>query len=93
MMSTAGCKSYHGLYAQRFFLGMIEAGVSPMFMLIVSSFYRKNEQALRMGAWYSASQYNLSLSLLEADKVLQPDTSRSSLHSSTSALGTSLEAA
>lgn len=55
-MATAGCTSYKGLYAQRFFLGMIEAGVSPMFMLIVAGFYRKNEQALRMGAWYSASE-------------------------------------
>lgn len=59
MMSTAGCTNHHGLYAQRFFLGMIEAGVSPMFMLIVSGFYRKNEQALRMGAWYSASMLPL----------------------------------
>jgi MFS family permease len=56
MMATAGCTNYQGLYAQRFFLGMIEAGVSPMFMLIVAGFYRKNEQALRMGAWYSASK-------------------------------------
>ena len=59
MMSTAGCTNYQGLYAQRFFLGMIESGVSPMFMLVVSGFYRKNEQALRMGAWYSASMFLL----------------------------------
>lgn len=59
MMSTAGCTSYHGLYAQRFFLGMIESGVSPMFMLVVASFYRKHEQALRMGMWYAASKYSL----------------------------------
>jgi MFS family permease len=56
MMSTAGCSSYSGFYAQRFFLGMIEAGVSPMFMLVVSGFYRKHEQALRMGLWYCASR-------------------------------------
>lgn len=57
MMSTAGCRSFHGLYAQRFFLGMIESGVSPMFMLVVSGFYQKHEQALRMGIWYSATGY------------------------------------
>ena len=55
MMATAGCSSFHGLYAQRFFLGMIESGVSPMFMLVVAGFYRKHEQALRMGMWYAAS--------------------------------------
>jgi MFS family permease len=55
MMATAGVKTWQGLYIQRFFLGVLEAGVSPMFMLIVSGFYKKNEQALRMGAWYCAT--------------------------------------
>ena len=55
MMSTAGCTGFRGFYAQRFFLGMIESGVSPMFMLIVAGFYKKHEQALRMGVWYCAS--------------------------------------
>jgi MFS family permease len=57
MMATAGCQTFHGLYAQRFFLGMIESGVSPMFMLVVAGFYQKHEQALRMGAWYCATGY------------------------------------
>lgn len=35
MMSTAGVQTFHGLYAQRFFLGFIESGVSPMFMLVI----------------------------------------------------------
>ena len=35
---------------------MIESGVSPMFMLIVAGFYKKHEQALRMGVWYAASK-------------------------------------
>ncbi len=56
-MATAGCQSFHGLYAQRFFLGMVESGVSPMFMLVVAGFYQKHEQALRMGAWYCATGY------------------------------------
>ncbi|CAI7667254.1 unnamed protein product [Penicillium pancosmium] len=45
------------LYVQRFFLGMLEAGVSPMFMLIVGGWYKKNEQAFRMGIWYSCTGY------------------------------------
>lgn len=55
LMCTAAVSNYHGLYAQRFFLGLLESGVSPMFMLIVAGFYRKDEQALRMGAWYCAT--------------------------------------
>lgn len=31
--------------------------MSPMFMLIVGGWYKKREQALRMGAWYSATGY------------------------------------
>jgi hypothetical protein len=64
MMATAGCSGYQGFFAQRFFLGMVEAGVSPMFMLVVSGFYRKHEQALRMGLWYCASK---STSVIHTD--------------------------
>ncbi|KAK5101135.1 hypothetical protein LTS08_004741 [Lithohypha guttulata] len=57
LMCTAACHNFQSLYAQRFFLGLLESGVSPMFMLIVSGFYLKTEQALRMGAWYCATGY------------------------------------
>lgn len=49
LMCTAGCSTYRGLYAQRFFLGFLESGVSPGFMLIVGGWYKKQEQAFRMG--------------------------------------------
>jgi MFS family permease len=52
---TAACTTYQGLYTQRFFLGALEAGVSPIFMLIVGQFYRKDEQALMMG-WVSCCE-------------------------------------
>jgi hypothetical protein len=57
LMCTAACNTFQALYAQRFFLGLLESGVSPMFMLIVAGFYKKNEQALRMGVWYCATGY------------------------------------
>jgi predicted MFS family arabinose efflux permease len=57
LMCTAACHNYEGLYAQRFFLGFLESGISPMFMLVVGQFYKKNEQALRMGAWYCCTGY------------------------------------
>lgn len=49
LILTTVCTDYKGLYAQRFFLGVLESGISPMFMMIVGSFYKKNEQAFRMG--------------------------------------------
>jgi MFS family permease len=35
LMTTAAVQNYQGLYAQRFFLGMLESGVSPAWMLVV----------------------------------------------------------
>ncbi|KAH7357504.1 major facilitator superfamily domain-containing protein [Pyrenochaeta sp. MPI-SDFR-AT-0127] len=57
LILTVICRDYKDLYAQRFFLGLLESGVSPMFMVIVGSFYKKNEQAFRMGIWYSCTGY------------------------------------
>ncbi|KAK7217741.1 hypothetical protein V2G26_005744 [Clonostachys chloroleuca] len=57
VMCTVACKNYQSLYAQRFFLGFLESGVSPMFMLVVGGWYKRDEQALRMGIWYCATGY------------------------------------
>ncbi|RMZ13018.1 hypothetical protein D0862_02478 [Hortaea werneckii] len=57
LICTVTCTNYQGIYAQRFFLGLLESGISPLFMLIVGSFYRKDEQAMRMGIWYSCTGY------------------------------------
>jgi MFS family permease len=46
---AAACQTWQGFYAQRFFLGFLEAGVSPIFMLVVGQFYKKDEQAFMMG--------------------------------------------
>ncbi|KAL4889856.1 major facilitator superfamily domain-containing protein [Aspergillus ambiguus] len=57
LILTPACTGYRGAYAQRFFLGFTEAGISPMFMMIVGGWYKKDEQSLRMGAWYSCTGY------------------------------------
>lgn len=56
LMLTIECHDYKGLYANRFFLGFLEAGLSPMLMIIVASFYKKTEQPLRLGSWWSAGK-------------------------------------
>ncbi|KAM0746522.1 MFS general substrate transporter [Meredithblackwellia eburnea MCA 4105] len=50
----AFCNSYQGIFAQRFFLGVFESGVTPCFMILTASFYKKPEQASRTGLWYAA---------------------------------------
>ncbi|CAH0020169.1 unnamed protein product [Clonostachys rhizophaga] len=57
LMMTAACQTWQTLYVQRFFLGLLEAGVSPMFMMAVGSFYTKGEQAVRQGVWYSSTGF------------------------------------
>ncbi|KAJ5517043.1 hypothetical protein N7527_008603 [Penicillium freii] len=57
LILTPACTNFQGLYAQRFFLGFTEAGISPIFMMIVGGWYKKDEQSLRMGAWYSCTGY------------------------------------
>ncbi|KAK4149221.1 major facilitator superfamily domain-containing protein [Chaetomidium leptoderma] len=57
LILTTVCHNYQGVYAQRFFLGVLESGISPMFMLIVGSWYQKQEQAMRMGIWYCCTGY------------------------------------
>lgn len=64
LMCSAACHNWQGFYAQRFFLGFLESGISPMFMLVVGGWYKKREQALRMGAWYSCTGYVSAISPL-----------------------------
>ena len=60
-MLHAVCKSHSGFYALRFFLGMLEACVSPTLILIVSAWYKQNERATRI-SWFYAG--NLSTSVV-----------------------------
>ncbi|KAI1799046.1 MFS general substrate transporter [Daldinia bambusicola] len=49
----AACKSYAGLLVCRFFLGVLEAAVVPAWVLFTSQWYTKEEQAFRVGIWFS----------------------------------------
>lgn len=53
LASMAACKSYEGLLACRFFLGVFEAAIVPAWVLFTSQWYTKEEQAFRVGIWFS----------------------------------------
>lgn len=53
--TMAFVKNYHALLAVRFILGVLEAGFAPGVMLILSSWYKKDEQARRFSIFYSAA--------------------------------------
>lgn len=46
------CHNFGGLLADRFFLGIFEAGCLPLFSVITAQWYRRSEQPLRIAAWY-----------------------------------------
>lgn len=54
-MSTAGVTTFHGLFAQRFFLGFTESIVPTTFMVIISGYYTQAEQTWRQCLWYSST--------------------------------------
>ncbi|KAF1845294.1 putative allantoate permease [Cucurbitaria berberidis CBS 394.84] len=47
--------SYPGLLSVRFFLGALEATVTPAFVILTSMWYKQDEQARRMGYWLSCN--------------------------------------
>lgn len=47
----AAARNYAGLLTVRFFLGALEATVTPAFVIFTSMWYKKNEQGRRMGYW------------------------------------------
>ncbi|KAF5025397.1 hypothetical protein F66182_2499 [Fusarium sp. NRRL 66182] len=49
----AACHNYSGLLACRFFLGALEATIVPAWVLFTSQWYTKEEQAFRVGIWFS----------------------------------------
>jgi len=53
--ATPACHSFGGLLADRFFLGLFEAGCLPLFSVITAQWYRRSEQPLRVAAWYGTN--------------------------------------
>ncbi|TID18927.1 MFS transporter ACS family allantoate permease [Venturia nashicola] len=53
--SMAACNNFTGLMITRFLLGLFEAGCLPVFSVITSQWYRRQEQPIRVAAWYSTN--------------------------------------
>lgn len=52
IMLTPTVKSYQGLMANRFFLGVAESCIAPAFTVYITFWWTRREQALRSGLWY-----------------------------------------
>jgi MFS transporter, ACS family, allantoate permease len=58
----SACHNASGLFALRFFMGMMEAPALPGLTVLTSMWYTKKEQALRVAIW-SSTVASVSLSL------------------------------
>lgn len=52
LMTTPACYNFAGIAINRFLLGMIEAVVTPGFVLMTGMWYTSEEQPLRLASWY-----------------------------------------
>ncbi|KAH8803568.1 major facilitator superfamily domain-containing protein [Xylogone sp. PMI_703] len=52
LFCTPGAKDFAGLFACRFFLGFVEGGISPAYVLITGMWYKKDEIPQRMTLWF-----------------------------------------
>lgn len=50
---TPACKNFAGLAVNRFLLGCSEAVVNPGFVLVLSMWWRQDEQPMRLTTYYS----------------------------------------
>ena len=64
VLLTPTCNSFAGILANRFFLGLVESGVSPIFMLVVGMWYTQKETSFRSSVWYSCSGGSMLISPL-----------------------------
>ncbi|OCF37930.1 allantoate permease [Kwoniella heveanensis BCC8398] len=52
---TVTCTNYPGFVAQRVFLGLAESAVSPAFVAVTALWWKPQEQAKRLGIYYSST--------------------------------------
>ncbi|KAI0765787.1 major facilitator superfamily domain-containing protein [Irpex lacteus] len=66
-------RSYGGLIACRFFIGLFEGGLSPGCMLYLSGFYPRNQLQLRISIYFTAPTIAGAFSGLLASAILHMD--------------------
>jgi MFS family permease len=65
-MLQAAVFNFAGFFAIRFFLGMLEACISPAFVILTSMLWTREEQALRTSFWLSTNGISSILGALLA---------------------------
>ena len=53
LICSPACTNFSGMAVNRFLLGAFESAINPGFVLLMSIWYKTNEQPLRLEAYYS----------------------------------------
>lgn len=75
----AAAFNYASLVACRLFLGVLEAGLTPAFILLTGRFYRSQEQVVRTSLWFSMNGWAQILGGLIAYGLLERQSTGTSL--------------
>lgn len=67
----AACHSFSTLMVCRFFLGFLEAAINPAFVLLTGRFYKREEQVVRVGIWFSMNGFAMIVGGLMAFGILR----------------------
>ncbi|KAI8393772.1 major facilitator superfamily domain-containing protein [Radiomyces spectabilis] len=59
LVCTAFGTNFSQMAALRFLLGLLEAGIYPSLTLLISTFYRRSEQAARLGIFWLCNGFSL----------------------------------
>jgi len=68
---SSAAKNFSQIFALRFFLGIFESAMLPGMLFYLSTFYKRNELASRVGLFYAASSIAGAFSGLIAFGVFQ----------------------
>jgi len=71
--SQGAVKTYHGLLACRFFLGLLEGGVFPGLVLYLSTFYPRQKLNWRIAAFFSTASISGAFSGILAYGIIHMD--------------------
>lgn len=75
----AAAFNYASLVACRLFLGILEAGLTPAFILLTGRFYRRQEQVTRTSIWFSMNGWAQILGGLISYGILGRESTGSSI--------------
>ena len=56
---TALCFNFAGIMAARFFLGVVESIIGPVFVIVTGNWWTRREQAFRTAFWLSGTPVSL----------------------------------